>query len=218
MSGVDFLFNYTGSNGTKKEYLIISESDDVLVPFKYTFIESNDTNIKTNFDNYVKNIPRYNILIDCRMMITITYMSSYFNDVLVYDSGTNKIITFNTFSVKRLFAGQVKICDQDTIQSAMFIYIFVKFFCRKLAINWSVSSAIRAVSGKKYLKHSINIRCLIDYLIDTKFDCCTHILTNYTHIADRMKIQDSIIPFDTTRNDLMMELREINKDSSFILF
>ena len=213
----DFLNNYVNSNGVKLDYLLFTEEDDIYIPFKYKLFKTKDVDVLTNYNEFIKNYYSTNIIIDYRMILTITYLVSDFNDILIYDIYTNKIITFNYYVVKKIFSGHSKLFDTTEIINLMYLNVFIRYFCSKINLRWIPNLAIQCVKGKKYLKNAININSIIQYLNNSNINKLK--LTNeYENIPKKIKIKDGISEFQSKNIDnIINELNMLSKNSEFIL-
>lgn len=210
--------NIIKTNGIRNDYVIFGEQDDVFVNFKYRFFETKDTNLKTNLNKYIEEIKKSNVLIDIRMSLTISYLSFMFDDILIYNSGTNTILTFNSYAVKTLFAGYNKIYDQYEIKTILFIYNFVyQFFSKQTPFIWNSDVAIKAVHDKPFMKKAINVEALIDYLSDVKFNLAT--TTNYPaiNIKECLRLDDDMKYFNSCQGNIFKELVDLRNVSKFIM-
>ena len=206
------------TNGIKNNYVIFGEQDDVFINFDYTFFKTKDTNLKTNVEEYLKFIQHSNVLIDIRLSLTISYLSFLFDDILIYNSGTNSVLTFNSYAVKTLFAGHNKIYDQHEIKTLLFIYNFVyQFFSRQSPFMWNSDIAIKAVHNKQYLKNAINIETIIDYLNNIKFDLNVRSDISRINIKQSLYINDNMQCFKSCQGNIFKELIELKNISKFII-
>lgn len=206
------------TNGIKNDYVIFGEQDDVFINFDYTFFKTRDVDLKTNIEEYLKIIQHANVLIDIRLSLTISYLSFLFDDILIYNSGTNSVLTFNSYAVKTLFAGHNKIYDQYEIKTLLFIYNFVyQFFSKQSPFMWNSDIAIKAVHNKPCLKNAINIETIIDYLNNIKFDLNTRSDISRIDIKQSLHIDDNMQYFKSCQGNIFKELIELKNITKYII-
>lgn len=206
------------TNGIKKNYVIFGEQDDVFIDFKYKFFQTKDTNLKTNVEEYIKTVQHSNVLIDIRLSLTISYLSFLFDDILIYNSGTNTVLTFNSYAVKTLFAGYNKIFDQYEIKTVLFIYNFVyQFFSKQTPFMWNSDMAIKAVHNKPCLKNAVNVEAIIDYLNNIKFDLSVKSNIPPIDIKKHLHLNDDMKCFESCQGNIFKELLDLKNTCKFIM-
>lgn len=206
------------TNGIKKNYVIFGEQDDVFINFKYKFFQTKDTDLKTNVEEYIKTVQHSNVLIDIRLSLTISYLAFLFDDILIYNSGTNTILTFNSYAVKTLFAGYNKIYDQHEIKTILFIYNFVyQFFSKQTPFIWNSDMAIKAVHNKPCMKNAINIETIVEYLNNIKFDLSIRNDIPSIDIKKYLHMRDNMSCFESCQGNIFRELLELKNVCKFIV-
>lgn len=203
------------ANGTKNKTIYFCETDNILVPFKYKKIIVKDNNPKTSLELYLKYNKNYNIIVDNRLILTISYLSFYIEDLLIYDTSCNYIISFNKFVNKLLFNDKERIFDYNKITNLLFTYSFIKYRCNNLCINWKIDNGINSVNKFSYLKHSYNIDCLLDYIqsINSNLELIQHYKPK--NISEDFKLNDNLGKLKLkNKNELLMELFNIKQFKS----
>lgn len=207
-------------NGTKEKTIIITETDDILIPFEVQYSFCKPNNVKSILNFYIKNINKYNILIDDRLILAISYLAIYFDDLLIYDTSSNSIITLFQFINKYIFNNRVRIFDRNKLNNILFIYTFVKCRCNHLFINWKIETCIKSVLKYNiYLPHVFNCEVLLDYIENTETNL--KIIQQYTpkNIYNDFSVDDDLKQLDLkNKNELLMELLNIKKYKSKIIF
>lgn len=207
-------------NGTKKKTILITEKDDIIVPFDVKYAFFNDNSIKTVLEFYLKKQKHYNILIDHRLLLTISYLTFYINDLLIYDTSSNKIITFYNFINKHIFNNKTRMFDIDKLNNVFFIYTFIKIRCNKLFVNWKLENCIETIQKSNCMTKTINIEALLNYL-ESSESGTFELIQNYTpkDIYESFFINDDLKPLDLkNKHELLMELLHIKRfKSKFIL-
>lgn len=215
----DIYFN-KNYNGTKEKTIIITELDNILIPFEVQYVFFKSNNIKSILNFYIKNINKYNILIDDRLILAISYLAIYFDDLLIYDTSSNSIITLFQFVNKYIFNNRVRIFNRNKLNNILFIYTFIKCRCNHLFINWKIENCIKSVSKYDiYLPHVFNCEILLDYIENTETEL--KIIQQYTpkNIYNTFSINDDLGQLDLkNKNELLMELLNIIKYKSKIIF
>lgn len=206
-------------NGVQKKTIIILNIDNILIPFKteYKFFNPND--IKSILEFYIQNINKYNILIDNRLVLAISYLAIYYNDLLIYDTSSNTIITLFQYVNKYLFNNRVRIFDRNKLNNILFIYAFIKYRCNNLCINWKIENCIKSVTKcETYLPHVFNCEVLLNYIETTETDL--KIIQHYKakDIYKEFFINDNLKPIPLLdKNELLMELLYIKQYKSKIV-
>lgn len=206
-------------NGTNEKTIIITELNNILIPFntEYAFFQPN--NIKSILDFYINNINKYNIIIDDRLILAISYLAIYFNDLLIYDTSSNSIITLFQFVNKYIFNNRVRVFDRYKLNNILFTYTFIKYRCNHLLINWKIENCIKSVlKYKTYLPHVFNCEILLDYIETTENDL--KIIQNYKpkDIYNSFFVNDDLTQINLkNKNELLMELLNIKKYKSKIV-
>lgn len=203
-------------NGTFKKTILITEKADILVPFKVKYKFMNDNSVKSVLSFYLKYSEKYNILIDNRLILTISYLTFYVDDLLIYDSSSNKIISFYAFISKHIFNNKIRIFDKNKLNNVFFIYTFIKIRCSKLFVNWKLENCITSVQKFNCIPTTVNIEVILDYLQNSEVGSLKYI-QNYIpkDIYDSFFIDDNLKPLELkNKNELLMELIHINKYKS----
>ena len=213
-----YLRHITRTNGIRNDYIIFGEQDDVFINFKYNFFKTKDVNLKTNVEEYLRCVQHSNVLIDIRLSLTISYLAFLFDDILIYNSRTNNILTFNSYAVETLFSGYNKIYDQHEIKTILFIYNFIyQFFSKQTPFIWNSDIAIKAVHNKPIMKNAINIETIIDYLNNIKFDLSTRPNIQPIDIKNKLHLCDNMECFDSCQGNIFRELLELQNTTKFIV-
>lgn len=207
-------------NGTKRKTILITEKDDIIVPFDVTYKFFDDNSIKSVLEFYLKKQKHYNILIDHRLLLTISYITFYIDDLLIYDTTSNKIISFYGFINKHIFNNKARMFDKNKLNNLFFIYTFIKIRCNKLFVNWKLENCIETVQNSICMTKTINIEALLNYLESSELGTF-ELIQNYTpkDIYNCFFIDDNLKPLNLkNKHELLMELLHIKKfKSKFIL-
>lgn len=207
------------TNGSHIKNIMILEKYDILIPFEVELKFFNDNSAKTVLEYYIETSPKYNIIIDNRMLTTITYLSFFIEDLLIYDTSINKVVTFYKYINKQLFNNKERMFDRLKLSTTLYLYNFVKTRCNNLYVNWKLENCLNSVTKFSYIKYSFNIEILIDYLQTSNDDIS--IIHNYKSkdIYNEFMLKDNYQKLNLkNKNELFMELLEIKKyKSKFIL-
>lgn len=214
-----FLFNSLRSNGTHKKNIIFGPEDSIFIDFEYEYYKTNDNDVKKNLEKYLDLIEDYNIIIDYSMILTITYLSFYVDDILIYDTTNNTVITFYGYTHKRLFNDHDKLTNVNEMKLVMFIYIFIKIFCRELNLTWNIDLAVQTVRNKSYLKGSFNLKCITEYLLKINTEFIPHKFESEKTIdvIKYLKIQNNINPLKIDCSDLHYYFKNYDYNNLLIL-
>jgi len=206
-------------NGVQKKTIIIINNNDILIPFKTECKIFNPNDIKSILEFYIQNINKYNILIDNRLVLAISYLSMYYDDLLIYDTSSNSIITLFQYANKYLFNNRVRIFDRNKLNNILFVYAFIKYRCNNLCINWKIENCIKsAMKCEMYLPHVFNCEVLLNYIETTEMDL--KIIQHYKpkNIYNEFFINDNLKPLPLAdKNELLMELLYIKQYKSKII-
>lgn len=210
--------NILKTNGIRNNYVIFGEEDDVFVNFDYTFFKTRDIDLKTNLNKYIETVQNSNVLIDIRMNLTISYLSFIFDDILIYNSGTNTILSFNAYATKTLFAGYNKVFDQYEIKTILFIYNFVyQFFSKQTPFIWNSDMATKAVHNKPYMRKAVNVDAIIAYLDTIKFDLTTNSEIPAIDIKQCLRLNDNMQFFKSCQGNIFRELLDLRDHCKFVM-
>lgn len=167
---INWLINFK-PNGCKTKNILIGEKNDIIVPYEYEFIEFKFNEVEKILNFYYKYSDEYNIIIDDRMIYAISYLSFYFDDLIIFDTLSNKNITFFSFVNKLLFNNQIRILDRNKLNNILFTYSIIKFKCPKININWKIEYILESVKKINNIKFTYNINLLLMYLqnLNTKY-------------------------------------------------
>lgn len=205
-------FINTKINGSKPKTIYICENDNVLIPFKCEPILVKDINPKSTLELYSKYNMDYNIVVDNRLLLTISYLAFYIDDMLIYDTSCNYIISFNKFVNKLLFNDKERLFNKHKIRNLLFTYSFIKFRCSNLYINWKIDNGIETINKFNYLPHTYNINCLLDYIQSVNPN--SELIPNYKtkNIVQAFKIGNNLTKLNLkNKNELLMELFNIKQ-------
>lgn len=200
------------TNGSKQKTIYISENDNVLVPFQHECILVKDINSKSTLDLYLKYNEDYNVIIDNRLLLTISYLAFYIDDLLIYDTSCNYIISFHKFVNKLLFNDKERLFNKHKMTNLLFTYSFIKFRCQNLCINWKIDNGIESVNKFNYIPYAYNINCLLDYIQLTIPN--SELIPSYKskNIAHFFKLNDDLKKINLkNKNELLMELFNIKQ-------
>ena len=193
---INWLINFK-PNGCKIKNILIGEKNDIIVPYEYEFIEFKFNEIEKILNFYYKYSDEYNIILDDRMIYAISYLSFYFDDLIIFDTLSNKNITFFSFVNKLLFNNQIRILDRNKLNNILFTYSIIKFKCPKININWKIEYILESVKKINNIKFTYNINLLLMYLqnLNTKY------LRNY-------KIKDIKLSFLVKDSNKELEIND----------
>jgi hypothetical protein len=214
ISNINWFFN-NKINGTKNNTILLCENDDILVPFKHETKFVKDINPKSNLDYYINNAKEFNIVIDNRLILTISYLAFYIDDLLIYDTACNYVVSFNKFVNKLLFNDHERIFDRLKITNLLFTYSFIKYRCYDLCLNWKIEIGLNTINNFNYLPHSYNIDYLLYYIQSVNPDI--ELIRNYKpkNISELFKINDNLTKLGLkNKNELLMELFTIKQFKS----
>jgi len=208
-----FIKDYIGLNGTYQHTILMREIDDIYAPFKYELYLNNDTNIKSNCDFFINNYTKSNIIIDSRMIKTITYISNIIDDILIYNVNNNEIISLTQFVMDKTSSS--KILNINDCVNILNLFVFINFFCNKLSNkpSWNCDIALNLLNQLKLtIPNSFSIIYIYNYIIsninqnikDKKITKLKRI-----NIQNYLKIQDEIHPFQGNIDDIIYSLNEM---------
>ena len=208
--------DYIGLNGTHPSTVYICQNNDIYIPFDVETFITNDENILTNYNHFINNYTTKNILIDSRLIKTICYISNIIDDILIYDTNTNEIISFSRYVIDKMGT----ILNIEECKEILNLYIFVIFFIKT---TWNCELAlkcIRKIKNVKIIYSSIYLPYIIDYVEEiNKKSTNSRIVKKmkYIDITSEIKIKDGIKKLNGGIDDILYSLREIDKESHFIL-
>jgi len=204
-----------GLNGTHEETIYMCENDDYYVPFKYILYKNLDINIKTNIDYFINKYPKYNIVIDSRMVKTITYISNIVNDILIYSINNNEIISLTNFVMDKI--GSSTILHVSECVSILNLFVFINYYCNNKP-SWNCDIALKSIFHIPFLPNTLYIPSICEYINSYNNQNKIIMKANYININELIKIQDNIQPFKANVNDILYSLKYLNSQSNYILF
>jgi hypothetical protein len=167
-----------------------------------------------------KMVKRQNfIFIDSRCVKTIFYITLLNYNVMIYNVDNNKIETFLQYINQRFFANNdsYTVSDYNTGINMLFIYLFIRYFCKSFSINYNQNEIKNTIDRFKHFNNGelrvdepnyIDVEILCEYVKKIKKrDRNFNPQTREINIHQRIMIQDSIKPFPKISTDeLLMEL------------
>lgn len=215
---IKLLKDYLGLNGTHKNNIIICEDDDIYIPFKYTAFKTLDINVKTNYDYFIDNYFDNNVLIDSRMIKTITYIANTITDILIYDVNKNEVITLTSYVLSKISASEI--LNLNECVSILNLYVFVTFFCAN-EVNWNCDNCIKALNVTYHNNISdlgvFSIDMLLTYLnLNVEIDKVV-VKPKYIDLISSFKMHDNLQPLNTNIFNIIYSLKELYKNTKYIL-
>lgn len=206
-------------NGTYDNYILMGPKDDIYVTFtkEYDYVEVTNNCLKTVFDIYSKNYRSKNIIIDDRLILQICYLGFYYNDLLIYNTKTTKIETFNQHVSSRYLKGRFVIPSR--LKMILFIYVFTDKICKYKPIQWNLDSAMLATRNLCYLPQSINLVALVKYFehlriynprFQNKYDLN---IQNYISIGN----YDCLFPPEFETQNIIYNIINLSKRQKFLI-
>lgn len=214
-----FLKDYIGLNGTHIKTMYMCEVDDIYLTFADTLADtltihtSPDANVMTNYHTFITIYPHQNIIIDSRMMRTITYIAGVIDDLIIYNTDNNELMTLSRFVMSKSSCKSLRVCD--AIQF-LHLYTFANYFVKT---QWNSSLAIKCVQqdAHHYLFNSMYVPHLISYLeaVITKSYFIKR--PKYVDIKQYVQMQDDMCSIDGSAEDVLQSLKDIDKNTHHIL-
>lgn len=155
----NFISTNLNSNGIYSDTTYITELDDIYINFKAKVYKTNDKSVKSNVDYICQKYYQSNIIIDSRMLLTITYASNMFQDLFIYNVNTNQVLTLYQFIKSKLLIS--KILTIDEYIDVLNLFMFINYFCCQ-TITWNSDLAIKSISHSS--KNMFNVAMLERYL------------------------------------------------------
>ena len=217
-----FIKDYIGLNGTYANTILMREKDDIYVPFPYTPYLKSDNDIKSNYNFFVEHYSSSNIVIDSRMIKTITYVSNIISDILIYNINNNEIISLTQFVMDKTTSS--KILNINDCVNILNLFVFINFFCGKLKNkpSWNCDVALNLLNQiKSTIPHSFSIPYIYKYILTCSTsngqDKVIRQLKRI-NIKEYLKIQDNMKPFEGTIDDVIHSLKDWKSvDVNYIL-
>lgn len=216
-----FIKDYIGLNGTysPENTILMCEKNDIYVPFKYSVYLNKDTNIKSNYDFFINHYTSSNIVIDSRMIKTITYIANTIDDILIYNINNNEVISLTQFVMDKTSSS--KILNIQECINILNLFVFINFFCNNKP-SWNCDIALNLLNNtKSSIPNSFSIPYIYKYIIscnqNTKNDVKIRKLKNI-NIQECIRIQDNIKPFKENIDDIIHSIKNLKDiDINYIL-
>jgi len=220
-----FIKDYIGLNGLHSldRTILMCETNDIYVPFKYTPYISSDVKIKTNYEFFITNYTSFNIIIDSRMIKTITYIANTIDDILIYNINNNEVISLTQFVMNKTLSS--KILNIHECVNILNLFVFINFFCNNKP-SWNCDIALNLLPyTKSSIPNSFSIPYIYKYILtcvsQNKNDNMKLISPKKINIQSYIQIQDGIKQFQSdhyTINDIVYSLKNLkNIDINYIL-
>lgn len=204
-------------NGLFKDFLIYGPEDNIYMPFtkKYEYVELTDNNFKKVFEHYSENRNKKNLIIDDRSIIFISYLSFFYNDILIYNTATTEINTLYQYISTKILRQNFKFYTPYRCKSILFLYVFITKICKKQNIQWNIGFAIKATKNIRYIPYAIDLQMIINY-----FDLFNSYKPNLNNkksinILNFLTIQDKINYFGSniTENTIIYNIINLTQVS-----
>lgn len=206
-------------NGTYDNYILIGPRDDIYVTFakEYDYIEVTNNCLKRVFDVYSENYKSKNIIIDDRLILQICYLSFYYNDLLIYNTKTTEVETFNQHVIGRYLKGKFVIPSR--LKMILFIYVFTDKICKYKPIQWNLDSAILATRNLSCLPQSINLVALVKYFEHLRIYNPRFPNKYNLNIQDYILIgnSDCIFPSEFETQNIIYNIINLSKRQKFLI-
>ena len=210
-----------GLNGTYLKTIYICENNDIYIPFddgNIEIFETNDSDVLTNYNCFIENYSSMNVLIDSRLVKTICYISNIIDNVLIYNVNNNEVISFSRYVIDKIGTT----LNVDECKEILNLYIIVTFFIK---LTWNCDLAlkcVRKIKNIEILHGAFYLPYIIEYIneINNRINKGTKIVKKmkYVDIASKIKMKDGLTKITESIEDILYSLREIDKESHFILF
>ena len=177
-----------------------------------------NSNTKTNF-----------VLIDSRCIKTITYLAYGHTGLFIYNVDNIKIETFLHYVNNKFFTNDNSyiITEYNKAINILFIYNFIKFFCKSLEFDYNQIKLKTIVDSVERTNISIlrmekpnfiNIMYLYKYMEETSNRIRSFNKFKEIDIGNLVKIQDNIKPFPkTTQIGILIELKQMLENSKVLI-
>ena len=216
-----FIKDYIGLNGTypPETTILMCEKNDIYVPFRYIPYLNKDTNIKSNYEFFINHYTTANIVIDSRMVKTITYIANTIDDILIYNINNNEVISLTQFVMDKTSSS--KILNIQECTNILNLFVFINFFCNNKP-SWNCDIALNLLNNtKSSIPSSFSIPYIYKYIIscsqNIKSDTKIRKLKNI-NIQEYIKIQDNIKPFNENIDDIIHSIKNLKDiDINYIL-
>ena len=216
----NFIKDYIGLNGTYQNTILMCEKNDIYIPFNHTLYINSDNNLKSNYEFFVNNYTSSNIVIDSRMIKTITYISNIIDDILIYNVNNNEIISLTQFVMNKTTSS--KILNINECINILNLFVFINFFCNNKP-SWNCDIALNLLNQtKSSIPNSFSIPYIYNYITtcnnqNLKDGVKITKLKNI-NIQEYIKIQDNIHPFQANIDDIIHSLKNLKSvDINYIL-
>ena len=210
-----FINTNLSSNGIYSNTTYITELDDIYVNFKAKVYKTNDKSVKSNVDYITKMYYQTNIIIDSRMLLTITFASNIFQDLFIYNVNTNQVLTLYQFIKSKLLIS--KILTIDEYIDVLNLFMFIHYFCCQ-TIVWNSDLAIKSLSHP--LKNAFNVVMLESYLTLTMKSTKLRDVTKleFIDIKKVLTSKTNITQLDNPKlSDILYSTRELLKTTKYIM-
>lgn len=147
------------SNGIYSNTTYITELDDIYINFKAKVYKTSDKTVKSNVNHICQEYYQSNIIIDSRMLLTITYAANMFQDLFIYNVNTNQVLTLYQFIKSKLLISKTLTIDEYI--DILNLFMFINYFCCQTII-WNSDLAIKSLSHSS--KNMFNVVMLERYL------------------------------------------------------
>ena len=206
MNSVKWLHNYLNSNGTYDNTIIMGPENTIYIPFDYEYITIKDVDVKTNLEIFTKNYHKSNIIIDSQLILTIMYVSMYFDDVLIYDITDNHVKTLIQFCNKKFFINESNIYNLTNYKNILLMYVFIKYFCKYQLIQWNISLILNVIDINSSII-GFNVQNIIKYIKTIKTNNNSLVKYEFVNIPQyiqRMQNFENNITIDSILYSLTM--------------
>jgi hypothetical protein len=171
------------------------------------------------------------IFIDSRCLKTIFYIAMMHTNVMIYNVDNNKIETFLQYVNQRFFANSESyiVSDYNVAINMLFIYLFIKYFCKSITINYNQNEIKNTIDKFKHFDNGvlrvdepnyIDVEIICEYVKKIKKRTRNfNPIVREINIHKRIMLQDGLEPFPKiTCDELLNELEHYSQICKVIIF
>lgn len=211
----NFINTNLNSNGIYNNTTYVTELDDIYINFKARVYKTSDKLVKTNVNYICEMYYQSNIVIDSRMLLTITFASNMFQDLFIYNVNTNQILTLYQFIKSKLLISKVLTIDEYI--DILNLFMFVNYFCCQ-TITWNSDLAIKSLSQP--IKNMFNVVMLERYLTLTMQSIKLKDIGNleFIDIKKVLTFKNNMTQLDRPKlYNILYSTRELLKTTKYIM-